>query len=837
MRRPRQSRWVPPTSERPARTPLQRDRLAVLFAIATIVCLGLAFLLAKGRTFLMPGPLASAHGAIENCSACHTRSGGGKLSWLHGLVAGDPLADSKACLTCHKMPDTAFNAHGASADALKKSTERLARIAALPPAPHSARAQNVAFPTDGMVARGLYCATCHQEHQGDGTKLNKITNEQCQSCHVVKFDSFDGHHPEFESYPFERRTRIIYDHAGHFGKHFPEVAKKDPARRIPATCSACHESRGESRIMAVAPFEQTCSACHRDQISGKERVSGPKGIAFLALPGLDLPSLKQKKAAIGEWPDHSEAPLTPFMKMMIGRKQQGRALIETVDRLDLQDLSKASDVQIKAVADLAWEIKSLYFSLIWGKASDVFDDLEIGDGRKPSAALVSDLTASIPRDVLIAAQQRWLPNLAAEIARGPAAVDRQQDGWSTSIAETPTASAKDDSAQPPPEQTSVSSVREEAESGPSASVSEDDTAAKRDPQPCVVRVLGQCLLFKAPEQGADRDQSEASAGGTDTAVAKPTTGKTAPVARELPAALRAGLKDVAATPQAEEKLGKAIAAKAEPKGTVVAAGASKAGAETPAAGQRPRGKAPDQSDDLLVLTEEEQRAMKSRGLNASRSAPPEQAPAGAAAGSVAAPADPKARAAPAMTLDSNVDPESWAEHGGWYQQDHAIFYRPVGHKDKFITSWLILTGAPAAKGAASPTAAVFDYLTRKDAQGSCTKCHSVDEIQGKGRTVNFAALSAAMKKARLTRFNHEPHFGSVRDRGCLTCHNLEKGRPYLKSYENHNPYNFASEFGAVKKQTCRACHTKGMASQDCLSCHKYHVNDAITPITNTKLPP
>jgi hypothetical protein len=82
-----------------------RDRLAVLLALVTVVCLGSAFFLSKGTHVLMPGPLASAHGAIENCSACHTKSGSGKLSWIHGLVAGDPRADSKACLTCHKMPD------------------------------------------------------------------------------------------------------------------------------------------------------------------------------------------------------------------------------------------------------------------------------------------------------------------------------------------------------------------------------------------------------------------------------------------------------------------------------------------------------------------------------------------------------------------------------------------------------------------------------------------------------------------------------------------------------------------------------------------------------------
>ena len=152
----------------------------------------------------MPGPLASAHGAIENCSACHTKSGSGKLSWIHGLVAGDPLADSKACLTCHKMPDTAFNAHSASAEVLEQSTKRLTKIAAGTPAPQSARAQSIAFPTDGKVAHGLYCATCHQEHQGVNFNLNKISNEQCRSCHVVKFDSFDGHHPKFENYPFKQ---------------------------------------------------------------------------------------------------------------------------------------------------------------------------------------------------------------------------------------------------------------------------------------------------------------------------------------------------------------------------------------------------------------------------------------------------------------------------------------------------------------------------------------------------------------------------------------------------------------------------------------------------------
>ena len=35
---------------------------------------------------------------------------------------------------------------------------------------------------------------------------------------------------------------------------------------------------------------------------------------------------------------------------------------------------------------------------------------------------------------------------------------------------------------------------------------------------------------------------------------------------------------------------------------------------------------------------------------------------------------------------------------------------------------------------------------------------------------------------------------------------------------------------------CQTCHTSSMASQDCLLCHKYHVNGVITPIMNTRIP-
>ena len=811
-----------------------RDRVAKVMALVTFVCVGVAVIFSQGTQLLMPGPLTSAHSSIKNCSTCHSRSGSGKLSWIHGLLPGDPLADSKACLSCHKMGNVAFNAHGASADVLKRSNERLMKIVAGSSAPISARAQSIAFPTDKMLERGLPCATCHQEHKGTNFKLNKISNEQCRSCHVVKFDSFDGHHPKFDAYPFKKRTPIVYDHVGHFGKHFPEVAKKDPAKRIPATCSTCHNSRDDRRIMSVAPFEKTCSGCHLDQITGKERASGPKGIAFLTLPGLDVQSLKEKKASIGEWPDGSDAVLTPFMKVMISRTARGRALIRTVDSLNLQDLSKASDGQIKAVTNLAWEVKALFQAMISGKASDVLGDLNFGGGVMLSANLITDLTASIPRDVLIGAQQQWLPNLATEMANRRVTGDQENSSWIAMTTESnsagsgsreppsdadsrrPTASdspqadkeavEKNDTADVEPDADDKASSSDETNNSESKGASQ---ANKLDPPVCAVRVLGQCLL----------------GGETGSASQKPDGGKATSAAQELPPAMRAGLQSVMPTDAPEGTAGKSFAPnrKSDRRKTMLVAD------------NQPQAKDADQSDDLLSPNEQELREIKAHNKGVERQAEPDVSKAATNA-PADAPANPQSHAAPVISIESDVDPESWAEFGGWYRQDYAIFYRPTGHKDKFIYSWLFLTGPRAAKGDASPSAAVFSSLTSKDAPGSCTKCHSVDDIQGRGRLVNFSQPSAEIKRGSFTKFVHEPHFNIMENRGCLACHNLEKTAPYLKSYEQGNPKIFASSFAAIRKDTCQACHQSGVARQDCLLCHNYHVNGVTAPIMNTKVP-
>ena len=221
-------------------------------------------------------------------------------------------------------------------------------------------------------------------------------------------------------------------------------------------------------------------------------------------------------------------------------------------------------------------------------------------------------------------------------------------------------------------------------------------------------------------------------------------------------------------PRAEEE------AQAEETGneTDSAAAEVDGGNEAPSSDEQPPDQPTDQFDDLLFPTQEESGAIKTGSKDAEKAGQPEQVddaskaegttPADALPASNTAAANSQTQAAPVISIESDVDPESWAEYGGWYRQDYAIYYRPTGHKDKFIHSWLVMTGPQAQKGGTSPAAAVFDFLTSKDAQGSCTKCHSVDDIRGKGRVVNFSPVSLKSQTGTLHEFHPRAAYGRSR---------------------------------------------------------------------------
>ncbi len=386
-------------------------------AILTVGLLSLALTYAGDADILIPGPLSGGHSPVANCSNCHTGVKQGSFAWLHALVSPSTLReDTKACLSCHEVTPAALKPHGQALDQLEALTKRSLETEAAQQTPLSGLMRNAVFPTTAAFSEGIFCATCHKEHQGRTADLSAVSPARCQTCHAVQFDSFEDGHPQFSSYPYSRRTRINFDHASHFGEHFGKTrAKNDPAQPVPGACADCHQPAADNMRMDVKPFEKVCSACHLHQIAGTERLSSHQGITFLSLPGLDVDTLEERGATPGAWPRRSEAKLSPFMALLIGRDRDSQAALEVIRGLKLHDLTQASDAEVAAVNWLVWEIKTLLHALSTASPSTALQRLT-QDGSAVDADLLGRLTAHLPRDVVTSAIREWLPDLDTEIA-------------------------------------------------------------------------------------------------------------------------------------------------------------------------------------------------------------------------------------------------------------------------------------------------------------------------------------------------------------------------------------------------------------------------------------
>jgi hypothetical protein len=395
-------RPIPPCV--PVRTLRAKRGLVVRWAVVLTIGFLAVILGSNGSNWLMPGPLISAHASLGDCQSCHATVAKGAFGWIHSaFTPASPEKDSGKCIGCHVAGKNPLRAHGATSAMLAASTKKIAARsgAGQPAASHSAD-------------QVLPCATCHIEHRGGKATLTQLPETACQSCHVAKFAAFSSGHPEFDRYPYERRTRIIFDHGSHIGTHFPKALKEGTAgKKKPAACINCHLPAEDGRLMVSRSFEETCSGCHLDQIVGKGRATGPRGVSFLTVPGIDVIKLGK---SIGTWPSAAEDSLTPIMKMLLSGDPKVKATIEATNSIDLIALDKASPTQLAAAHRLAWAVKGLFKDLSDGGSAKLRERLVSSTGKAVDEQLLAGLTASIPRDVLSGAQRDWLPDLARELA-------------------------------------------------------------------------------------------------------------------------------------------------------------------------------------------------------------------------------------------------------------------------------------------------------------------------------------------------------------------------------------------------------------------------------------
>ncbi len=385
---------------RPNRSWKYRRKLAVRSTLtATLGLIVLALAGTWAGSMVEPGHLAAAHSTIDDCESCHATTGRSASAWLaaaFGQHPDLPVDTQHACLTCHDVGEAPLAPHS------------LATLPTAGPAqgstlgPWTVELNRMVFPDPETP---IACGTCHQEHEGASADLRAVPDSQCQVCHDQRFGSFVSGHPEFSDYPYDRRTRIIFDHASHLGKHFA-----DEPEQAPQSCSGCHVTATDGRTMEVRGFDDSCGACHAGDIAGNA-LAGPKGVAGLAVPGLDLTLVEN----IGQWPEFADGDLTPMTELLLMGDPEYASVRDTLADVDLLDLDSATPEQRGAATTLAWQFKALVDAIQSKGSQAVVQRLEAALGHPLTTDEQRRLTGLLPASLVDTAQAQWFPSLTDEL--------------------------------------------------------------------------------------------------------------------------------------------------------------------------------------------------------------------------------------------------------------------------------------------------------------------------------------------------------------------------------------------------------------------------------------
>ena len=185
---------------------------------------------------------------------------------------------------------------------------------------------------------------------------------------------------------------------------------------------------------------------------------------------------------------------------------------------------------------------------------------------------------------------------------------------------------------------------------------------------------------------------------------------------------------------------------------------------------------------------------------------------------------------------------------GWYRTSSQILYRPAGHPDQFLQSWLDLSASASAQGTNAPASLqrLSNALAKAESPGRCAKCHSTDikppsppsplapgqGLEVKDYAINWQPFRPEPDQHTSTRFSHQAHLSLVGSNGCVTCHGFKKpvetkvaslGAPASPGAPASLPAPaFTSSFSPIQKDVCARCHTGQQAGDSCLKCHAYH---------------
>lgn len=377
-----------------------RYKRSITLKSACTVALGLLiFFIYSGNSqnFLSPGELTYQHAKNADCIDCHEVFNKGVSGWVHQAFNAVNMLDNNAqCLSCHQFNESANYAHGLPEAELKA----------------------VAFTTEADKSNPIYqeiaCMTCHIEHHGTNNSLLTVNSQNCAVCHDLPFNITGKVHPDFRHYPYRKRTGIIFDHSGHYEKHFFDKSGENRRDDAPSSCLTCHVSDKDGIKMDVRDFQGSCQACHNSSFEESE------SFAVMTVPALNTDDLNGTS-----WLEDADAEITPFMKLLLA--DDNEKLSDVISNLESDDLTEleADDSQV-----IAWGIKEFYYDIYKNGKKSLKKQLskafrcqlnQQGDlVQEPICKLtVGELNAMLnkfPWALFCSAQKEWFPQLMTEMA-------------------------------------------------------------------------------------------------------------------------------------------------------------------------------------------------------------------------------------------------------------------------------------------------------------------------------------------------------------------------------------------------------------------------------------
>jgi hypothetical protein len=334
------------------------------------------------------GRLTSAHSPEKiNCLSCHEN-----ITAKAGADAGTndvhQGVESPQCLTCHAKEvghwETSRFAHGLAPEEMKA----LVAKAQLGNGENNAGsllklAGHFSLRDKGLNGE-LTCSTCHKEHNGPDFDLTAMSSQQCQSCHQNKFKSFSQGHPEFSNYPYERKTRIFFDHIKHFQKHFSAQSNEwAKLSNDVGSCNACHTPDREGREMALKSFDQSCATCHSNLTEKGE-------VVVVSIPSMDTQAIKG-------WPKpplRGPIGLSPITQLLIALNENSyesiKGFYEIKDPLNLKETQNAEKAE-----NLKSSVQKLIAQWREKGGSNIFDSKN-SQASPAYRKLAQDMLSAVP---------------------------------------------------------------------------------------------------------------------------------------------------------------------------------------------------------------------------------------------------------------------------------------------------------------------------------------------------------------------------------------------------------------------------------------------------------